>query len=85
MTNKYIWYGPPEGYLDAERYPAYMVPTHVPFKFGQKVYLNKNGYAQRRETEIFLGYCIYPARNLSFKKHLIANEKLRNLLLTLSK
>ena len=57
-----------------------LVLTNSKFSFGNRVYVNENGYVQRRITEDFMGWFIKKGENITLRENMLLLSKLEKKL-----
>lgn len=46
-------------------------------KIGEEVYINANGYVQRKKTKNYIGFVVKTGKNLTMLEHLMLTYKLK--------
>jgi len=62
---KYVWITTRESMIKCD-WEVHLFRTNTSFKGGDKVYLNSNGYVQRRANNNFIGIAVSQKRNEHF-------------------
>jgi hypothetical protein len=77
---KYIWVAYKEFDINISHWKSLRFPTNSRFNFGDKVFINSNGYCQKRKTNDFIGWFMKYG-NLNILQQLKINEKLLKIII----